>query len=122
MTENINSTVQILIVEDSVHLAMIWKQIVESLEYTPLGPVPSIAKALEILAEEKPDVVLLDVSLSDGKCYPVADECRKQGIPFIFATAYDDPLYIKEEYREEPRLVKPFTQDDLAKAINNALQ
>lgn len=73
-----------------------------------LGPVPSVARALALLAREAaPDAAVLDVNLGGQMVFPLAEVLRERGIPFMFATGYDRrelPL----AYADTPRCEKPF--------------
>jgi DNA-binding response OmpR family regulator len=47
------------------------------------------AAALKLIAEMPIDFAVLDIKLTnDETCYPVAEELRRRGTPFVFATGY----------------------------------
>jgi FixJ family two-component response regulator len=37
--------------------------------------------------------------------------------PYIFVTGYDDPTVLPDEYRNVPRLAKPFDQNQLIQLV-----
>lgn len=53
-----------------------------------VGPVPAVAAALAILAGQRPDAAVLDVSLRGERVTPVAETLRAMGVPFVLASAY----------------------------------
>ncbi len=54
-----------------------------------LGPVPSVAAALALLAAgTPPDAAILDVKLGGEMAFPVAEALRARSIPFMFTTGY----------------------------------
>ncbi len=53
--------------------------------------------------------------------FPVADALREQGVPFVFATGYDESA-VPEAYKDVPRWEKPFKPEDLAKALPALVQ
>ena len=98
---------RVLVAEDEYMLAEDLRAELERVGALVLGPVPSVAEALELVAAEPaPEVAILDINLGGEMAYPVADALRARGIPFIFATGYD-PWSIPEAYQDVPRTEKP---------------
>jgi len=62
------------------------------------------------------DAAILDVAIRGGYVYPVADLLLARGIPFVLASGYGD-WALPEALREQPRLIKPFTHEDLEKQV-----
>lgn len=90
-----SSPVRLLIVEDSATLA-------EALVFAfgfedgiePIGVAPTIARALEIVEADQPDVVLMDVRLPDGSGIDAAARvvALRPGTPVVIMTAHADHL------------------------------
>ena len=98
---------RVLVAEDEYMLAEDLRAELERVGALVLGPVPSVAEALELVtAEPGPDVAILDINLGGEMAYPVADALRARGIPFVFATGYD-AWSIPEAYKDVPRAEKP---------------
>jgi CheY-like chemotaxis protein len=51
-------------------------------------PVSAIEEALDLLANQRPDVAVLDVNLRGVMVTPVAEALERQNIPFVLSTAY----------------------------------
>ena len=107
---------RVLVVEDEYFLADEMAQVLQELGAQVVGPVPTLEKALAVLAGERVDVAVLDINLKGRTVYPVADKLREQGVSFVFATGYDQRS-IPDAYKDVPRWEKPFRPKDLAKAL-----
>lgn len=83
-----------------------------------VGPVGTVRHALEILVKqgERLDGAVLDLNLNGEPAYPVADALIARGIPFVFATGYDD-LVIAPAYAAIPRCAKPVDKSRLAELL-----
>lgn len=78
---------RILIVEDEMLVAMEMEAIIEDLGFQPVGIAADSKQALS-LAQEKPDLALVDLHLRDGLTGPsLGEELARRGIGVIFITA-----------------------------------
>jgi len=61
-----------------------------------VGEATNIAKTLEVVAETKPDVLVLDVRLGGEDGLLVIEELHRQGIsvPVVVFSTYDNPTYV----------------------------
>ena len=113
------------VVEDEIVVADHLCSLLENLGYEVTEPAISYSEAIQLLEEEKPDLMLLDIQLSgrrDG--IDLAWKIREDyGIPFIFLTANADVATVTRAKKVEPPayLVKPFNKDDLYTSIEIAL-
>ena len=88
-----------------------------------LGPVASVAQALELLRHEKPDGAVLDVVLRGGeRVTPVARVLAAMDVPFMLASA-QEPEHLAQEtvLTGAVNLGKPLTPDTLAKGVRRML-
>lgn len=114
---------QLLLVEDNFSIA---KGIMYSLEqkgYKVLH-AEDIKNTLEIIDEEKIDLVILDVSLPDGNGFDLyKNEIGRRHMPTIFLTARDDENDIVNglELGAEDYITKPFSTKELIARINKVL-
>ena len=98
---------RVLVVEDEYMLAEDLREELESQGAEVMGPVASVADALELLRSgPAPDVAILDINLGGEMAYPVADALRTRDIPFIFTTGYNAHA-IPKAYSDMPRVEKP---------------
>ncbi|MCZ0961066.1 response regulator [Paracoccus benzoatiresistens] len=98
---------RVLVVEDEYMLAEDLRDQLEREGAEVLGPVPTVAEALELLRRERaPDMAILDINLQGEMAWPIADLLREMGIPFVFATGYDlraiPPAYAGVARAEKP--------------------
>lgn len=119
------SKIKIGIVEDEVIIADNICTILEQLGYDVIEPASTYAEGLEMLKNDKPDIILLDVNLNGRKdgidlAWKVKEDFD---IPFIFLTANADPSTVERAKQTDPPayLVKPFNKDDLYTSIEIAL-
>ena len=108
---------RILVVEDVMVMAdVICDQLAEC-GCTVVGPVAHLADALPLAREAALDGALLDVNLAGERSFPLAAVLRERHVPYLFLTGYDSPNAFPAEYREAPRLGKPFRHQDLVNAL-----
>ena len=55
-----------------------------------MGPFSTVADAMECIEKDRPDVVVLDMTVSDGISFELADELYGRNIPFLFYTSWRD--------------------------------
>ena len=93
--------------------------------YTVLACVDSAEKALELVEQESPDLVLMDIVLKgqmDG-IEAAALMRSRWGIPAIFISAFADPEWVERAKRVNPfgYLLKPFQGNEIRVNIEIAL-
>jgi CheY-like chemotaxis protein len=111
---------RVLIVEDEMIVSMLLEDLLQELDYEPVGPAARLDEALALAREAVVDVALLDVNLNGKETYAVAEVLDERGIPFVFATGYGAGG-IPEAHRHRPVLSKPFRHRDLAAALAKAM-
>jgi DNA-binding LytR/AlgR family response regulator len=118
------SLLKIGIVEDELVIARTILSTLDELSYAHCGPAINYTEAMEMLENEKPDLLLLDIQLSGKK--DGIDVAQKMNelykIPFIFLTANSDAETIERAKKVRPHayIVKPFTKEELFAAIEIA--
>lgn len=103
---------KVLIAEDDPLLALDLEDLLHGFGCAVLGPVASVAMALDVLSSQRPDLALLDLELQDGRSVPVARALGTLGVPTALITgcegSTDEP-----SLRSLPRLVKPHSTGEL---------
>ncbi|WAJ29440.1 response regulator [Antarcticirhabdus aurantiaca] len=108
---------RILIVEDDYFIAFDMACEFQDLGAVVLGPVPSMAQALALLAaDDAVDGATLDINLPDGAVFPSAEELQRLGVPFVFSTSYEEQL-IPAAFRHVPYHQKPQEAAWLARSL-----
>ncbi|MBW4694123.1 MAG: response regulator [Lyngbya sp. HA4199-MV5] len=116
---------RILVVEDEILIAREIEGCLCRLGYEVLGFATRATAALQQIAADQPDLILLDIRLqgeADG--ISVAEQVRDRfQIPFIYLTAYVDDETLERAKRTRPSgyILKPFKQNDLRVAVEMAV-
>ncbi|MGJ3648717.1 response regulator [Sphingomonas sp. GlSt437] len=109
---------RILIVEDEPLIAMMIEDFLVELGHQHVGTADTVAEALAYVGSGV-DAAILDVNLRGGeKSWPIADALSDAGRPFLFASGGDEGV-IPERHRGRPILVKPFTMEAIARALDH---
>jgi CheY-like chemotaxis protein len=103
----------VLIVEDDPIIALDFEETIRSLGVKAVRTVASVARALQMIAEQTPDFALLDVGLVYEKSYAVAERLQALNVPFVFVTGYSSEVKLPTDFADKPRLPKPFTVEAL---------
>ncbi|HYG25916.1 MAG TPA: response regulator [Caulobacteraceae bacterium] len=121
MTERLLEGRRVLIVEDQYLIAEEMRRAVLALGGEVVGPCPTIEAAMETLKETAVQFALLDVNVQGEEVARVTDELAARGVPFAFATGYDQ-WAIPPQHHDRVRIEKPVTREALREAIERALQ
>src|SRR3954449_12561470 len=80
--------VRVLVAEDEAIVAFDLEETLRSLSCSVRAAVSSGSSLLELVRQERPDVVLLDLGLADGFAGPIAAALRAEGVPVLLTTGY----------------------------------
>jgi PAS domain S-box-containing protein len=119
------TSARIMIVEDENVVALDIQSRVESLGYSVVATVRSGEKAIEKVAQTRPDLVLMDIRLKgalDG-IQAAGHIHARFDIPVIYLTAYADQETLQRAQVTEPYgyILKPFEVRELHSSIEMAL-
>ena len=112
-----NGFIKILIVEDEKIVALDLKRRLTKLGYQVTGMAANGQKALSLVDQELPNIVLMDIHIQgemDG--VEVADRLQKaHSIPIIYLTAYSEEKTVTRAKATKPYgyLLKPFSDREL---------
>ena len=113
------------IVEDEALVADTIQDALQDLGYDVATPAVSYARALRMIEQESPDLLLLDIQLAGKKdgielAKVVGEE---YDLPFIFLTSHADQATVDRAKEVNPPayLVKPFLPEELYASIELAL-
>jgi two-component system KDP operon response regulator KdpE len=116
---------RILIVDDEPKLVRLVREVVTAVGYSAFS-TGSGASAIELVALEQPDLVLLDIVLSDAvDGYEVARRVREfSDVPIIMLTARarESDLLRGFEAGADDYLVKPFSSKELLARVRAVLK
>jgi CheY-like chemotaxis protein len=112
---------RVLVLEDEPIIAMMVRDWLTELGCEPVGPAHSVANALELI-NGAADLggAILDVSLGNQDCTPVADVLRDHGVPFAFATGHVVEG-LTANYPHAPTLLKPYNFEEVRGVVTKML-
>jgi DNA-binding response OmpR family regulator len=90
------SAFRVLVVEDQFLIAMDLNAILTDAGFDVIGPVGTVAAALDALRAERPDAAILDVNLRGERSTPVAEALQAMHVPFVLASSYLPPSLAQE--------------------------
>ena len=109
----------ILVVEDETLIAMMLEVMLEDLGCR-VDLASSVEKALEAIRTQALDGVLLDMNMHGHTTIAVAEELAGRSMPFLLVTGYGPGLNDPPVIKAAPRLLKPFSEDNLARKMTEA--
>lgn len=115
---------RLLLVEDDKDIVRNLKDFLQR-EGFEVKAAPGQTKALELLEEEKFDLCLLDISLSDGNGFGVLAAVKAKGdIPVIFLTASGDEYSVVMglDMGADDYIAKPFRPRELLSRMRSVLR
>ena len=111
----------ILVVDDEPNVREILEDLLTAEGHRTLS-CESGEQALEVLAEQKVDLVFTDLTLPNMDGYALANQIKAQQpqIPVCIITGWDNPLILKEDPKKHvDRVVnKPFRMEEVMRAVN----
>ena len=115
---------RILIIEDEAIIAMDLESIVSEMGHTVVGNARTRSDAVDMVARQKPDLILADIQLADNSSG--IDAVRDvltfhEDLPVIFITAFPERLLTGA--RPEPAFLisKPYTEIQVRSAVSQAM-
>src|SRR5262245_19408744 len=107
---------KILIVEDLFVEANYLAKTLTKVGYQVIGIARSVSQALELIQQQRPDIVLLDIFVK-GKLTGIdlAKQLNEENIPIVYLSANSSEEILNAAKATQPYgfLVKPFREKDL---------
>ena len=94
----------VLIVEDDPIIAIDFEDTVLGFGVKAVRTAPTVARALDMIADRPPDFALLDVSLIREKSFAVAERLEALRIPFAFVTGSGADTALPPAFEDDPRV------------------
>jgi len=112
---------KIVIIEDEKPAARLLKRKVESLSCEVITVLSSVEESIKwFLTNAHPDVVLMDIQLSDGISFEIFEQVQISSA-IIFTTAYDEYALKAFKLNSIDYLLKPIDEIELKAAIEKFL-
>lgn len=111
----------VLLMEDDPVIAVDVALSLEDVGARVHGPLPSVAGGARWLERNRPDAAVLDVELLDGQAFPIAEDLRRRGVPFVYYSARASPGYLSARLEEAVLVDKSQGAAALVEALAAAL-
>jgi CheY-like chemotaxis protein len=111
----------VLIVEDNMIIALDAEDMVRKLGVPSVRIASNAGAALDLIAERRPDVALLDVNLGNETSFDIAARLVALGVPFAFASGYGEQVAFPDGVAAMPRLRKPYAAEALRAVIQGVM-
>jgi DNA-binding NtrC family response regulator len=110
---NLKKTPRILVLDDDILIGHLLQDYLTDLNCETVGPVTTVADALELLQRAEITGAILDVTLNENETsYQLADILSKRGTPFAFSTGHTSDS-IAQRFSGIKSLSKPFVLEDV---------
>lgn len=109
-----------LILEDEPMIAAMLADWLQQQGHLVEGLAQKISCALDLIDQTSVDAAVLDIQVSDGNAYPVAEKLRQRNIPFLFATGWNLDA-IDSRFQHELIARKPFEFETLDQQLRGLL-
>jgi len=115
--------IRTIIIEDEINARKALKNMLQFYcdEVEIIGETDKVAEGIQLIRESKPDLVILDVHLTDGTGFDVMEKTRSENFKVIFSTAYDEYALQAIKISALDYLLKPVKPNELRKAIQKAV-
>lgn len=113
---------KVIIIDDEKSVRNNLKQIIEENfnEVIIVGEAHSVKSGLELIHETTPDLVLLDINLTDGSGFNLLEKAPTIDFQTIFITAYDEFAIKAFQFNAIDYILKPIDSESLVKGIEKA--
>lgn len=113
-----------LIVDDEAPIRELIGTILENYceQAEVVGTAEGVASAIKAIKELQPDLVLLDVKLSDGTAFDLLQQLGEVNFLIIFITAFDSYAVNAFRFSAVDYIMKPINIDELTEAIRRAAE
>ncbi len=112
---------RVLIIEDEIPSARRLERLLLPFEIEIVAKLSSVKQSVKWLQQNKqPDVIFLDVHLSDGLCFEIFERVSVTS-KIIFTTAYSDYSIKAFQYNSLSYLLKPIKEAELENTMQKAV-
>lgn len=112
---------RVLIIDDSFFIAADLDLIIEDAGGRTVALAGTIEQALQVLAQERVDAVILEHKLKEGDANAVLDALRRRGIPVLIYTGTSVSSDFQGCYPEAMVVEKPAMPEVLLGALRSSL-
>ncbi|TCI85069.1 LytR/AlgR family response regulator transcription factor [Tenacibaculum sp. M341] len=112
-----------IIIEDDYNTVIVLKTIVndhfKNIRVT--GHASSVKKGIELIQNENPDFIFLDVNLDDGEGFEVLNSFPNPTFKIIFITSFSKYAVEAFKFSALDFVLKPFSPSEIVSAVNKVI-
>ncbi|GLH78597.1 response regulator [Bradyrhizobium sp. SSBR45G] len=101
---------RILVAEDEGLIALELETVLQGFGCEVIGPVSRVADVLREAERGGLDGALLDVNLRGEQIFAILPQLIALGLKIVITSGYDDATLFPPDFRNLPRLAKPFDE------------
>ena len=116
--------IKTIIVEDVLEAQDLLKQIIHThfSNIEIMGCAESVSEAVTLIKKEAPELILMDIELTDGDAFGIFQQLPRQEFEVIFITAHANMLQKALDHYAFSYIVKPVEEQKLVAAIQRYVQ
>jgi len=111
--------IRTILIDDEVDSIRVLERLLETFcpNVNIAGTANGVDTGVELISETRPDLVLLDIEMSQGNAFDLLNQLMPLSFQVIFVTAFDNYAIRAFKYSAVDYLLKPVDIDDLRNAI-----
>ena len=112
--------IRTVLVDDEIDSIRVLQKLLESFcpQVAIVGTASGVESALQVIRDTDPDLVFLDIEMSQGNAFDLLNQLQPQQFQVIFVTAFDNYAIRAFKYSAIDYLLKPVDIDDLRSAVS----
>jgi len=111
---------RVLVIEDEMLILMMIEDMLADLGCESVAVASKVGPAISLIEGQEFDTAMLDMNLNGIESYPVADALTAREVPYFFSTG-NSLTNVKDGYRDQDVLKKPFTFEQLSNMLLRSL-
>lgn len=109
---------KVAVIEDEEHSLLALLDLLKSYPYLHIcGHADGVKSGVDLIKKEQPDLVFLDIALTDGSGFDLLDRCKDLHFNVIFTTAFNNFAIKAFRYNALDYLLKPIVDTELDDAL-----
>jgi two-component system, LytTR family, response regulator len=112
--------IRTVIVDDEIDSLRVLRKLLDAFcpKVEVIGTADGVETALGLIRDTNPDLLLLDIEMSQGNAFDLLNQLQPAVFQVIFVTAFDNYAIRAFKYSAVDYLLKPVDIDDLRDAVN----
>jgi CheY-like chemotaxis protein len=111
---------RVLVIEDEMLILMMIEDMLADLGCESVAVASKVGPAISLIEGQEFDAAMLDMNLNGIESYPIADALTARDVPYFFSTG-NSLANMKEGYRDQDVLKKPFSFEQLTDMLTRSL-